>query len=84
MVPAHDRVLDELLESLDEIVFPENVKAMQRNWIGRSRGAEIRFPIENSDRGDSLFHNPARHNLWSHLSHSVPRTQTMPNPLRWI
>ena len=34
---------DELLESLDEIVFPENVKAMQRNWIGRSRGAEIRF-----------------------------------------
>ena len=40
---------DELLESLDEIVFPENVKAMQRNWIGRSRGAEIRFPIEDSE-----------------------------------
>ncbi|MEC8362884.1 MAG: leucine--tRNA ligase [Candidatus Thermoplasmatota archaeon] len=46
---------DELLESLDEIVFPENVKAMQRNWIGRSRGAEIRFPIEDSDEEIACF-----------------------------
>ena len=28
---------DELLDELDEIQFPENVKAMQRNWIGRSQ-----------------------------------------------
>ncbi len=36
---------DELLDSLEEIEFPENVKTMQRNWIGRSHGVEIDFPI---------------------------------------
>jgi len=39
---------DELLDELEQIEFPENVKAMQRNWIGRSRGAEIHFPIEGN------------------------------------
>ena len=46
---------DELLDSLDEIEFPENVKAMQRNWIGRSRGAEIKFKIEESGAEISCF-----------------------------
>ena len=54
---------DELLDSLEQITFPENVKAMQRNWIGRSHGAEIRFPIVDSDdvietfttRPDTIF-----------------------------
>ena len=36
---------DELLDELDHIEFPENVKAMQRNWIGRSHGAHIEFPV---------------------------------------
>ena len=36
---------DELLDELDNIEFPENVKAMQRNWIGRSSGAHIDFPV---------------------------------------
>lgn len=39
---------DELLEELDEIEFPENVKTMQRNWIGRSQGAHINFEIVDS------------------------------------
>jgi len=54
---------DELLDSLEDIGFPENVKAMQRNWIGRSHGAEIRFPVVDSDavieafttRPDTIF-----------------------------
>ncbi len=37
---------DRLLEDLDDLDWPESVKTMQREWIGRSRGAEIRFPIE--------------------------------------
>jgi len=36
---------DELLDDLEDINFPENVKAMQRNWIGRSHGAKIDFAV---------------------------------------
>ena len=36
---------DELLESLDELDWPEPVKIMQRNWIGRSQGLELDFAI---------------------------------------
>jgi leucyl-tRNA synthetase len=41
---------DELLNDLDKLEeWPEKVKAMQRNWIGRSEGAEIRFKLVGSD-----------------------------------
>ena len=54
---------EELLTSLDELDWPENVKTMQRNWIGKSSGAEIKYQLENSDnfltafttRPDTLF-----------------------------
>jgi len=46
---------DELLDELDNITFPENVKAMQRNWIGRSHGAHIDFAIDDSDSLIGVF-----------------------------
>ena len=46
---------DELLESLDEVDWPENVKVMQRNWIGKSNGAEIKYLIEESDEYLTVF-----------------------------
>jgi leucyl-tRNA synthetase len=36
---------DRLLDDLDRLDWPEQVKTMQRNWIGRSHGARIRFPV---------------------------------------
>ena len=45
----------ELLESLDHLPnWPEKVKAMQKNWIGRSEGASITFSLENSPHVDTL------------------------------
>ncbi len=40
---------DRLLADLDKIDWPEKIKTMQRNWIGRSEGAEIDFEISNND-----------------------------------
>ncbi|HWH05106.1 MAG TPA: leucine--tRNA ligase [Gaiellaceae bacterium] len=52
-----------LLDDLDTVDWPESIKARQRNWIGRSEGAEIVFRIEELDvdvpvfttRADTLF-----------------------------
>ena len=46
---------DELIDDLDTIEWPERIKAMQRNWIGRSEGAEILFAIEDLDTDVSVF-----------------------------
>jgi leucyl-tRNA synthetase len=46
---------DRLLDDLEESDWPESVKAMQRNWIGRSQGAEIRFPIEGGAGSLTVF-----------------------------
>ena len=40
---------DRLLEDLDQLDWPESVKLMQRNWIGRSTGAEVNFTIADND-----------------------------------
>lgn len=39
---------DRLIDDLDTLDWPEPIKAMQRNWIGRSTGAHISFPVEGS------------------------------------
>ncbi len=45
---------EELLESLDHLPgWPEQVKTMQRNWIGKSRGMEIAFPYDQASIGET-------------------------------
>ncbi|WP_297845540.1 leucine--tRNA ligase [uncultured Corynebacterium sp.] len=52
---------DRLLDDLELLDWPDKVKSMQRNWIGRSRGAEVSFPVEGYEievfttRPDTLF-----------------------------
>lgn len=48
---------EELLADLDTLEggWPERVLAMQRNWIGKSVGAEIHFPVEGSDKTIPVF-----------------------------
>jgi len=52
---------DRLLKDLEKIDWPENIKTMQRNWIGRSEGVEINFEIDGEQwpvfttRPDTIF-----------------------------
>ena len=46
---------DRLLEDLEELDWPESIKEMQRNWIGRSEGAEIDFAIDGHEESFTVF-----------------------------
>ncbi len=46
---------DRLLEDLDLLDWPLNIKEMQKNWIGRSEGAEVRFQVYGEDYEFSIF-----------------------------
>lgn len=41
---------EDLLKELDEVDWPESTKEMQRNWIGKSTGAEVDFKIDGTDK----------------------------------
>lgn len=46
---------DRLIEDLEEVDWPESIKEMQRNWIGRSEGAEVTFQIDNHEETFTVF-----------------------------
>ena len=46
---------ERLLDDLDEVDWPESVKEMQRNWIGKSHGADVVFSIDGTDESFTVF-----------------------------
>lgn len=46
---------DRLIDDLDEVDWPESIKEMQRNWIGRSEGAEVTFKVDGTDETFKVF-----------------------------
>ncbi len=49
------RYADRLLADLDKLDWPEKVKKMQTDWIGKSYGAEVDFPIENREEKITVY-----------------------------
>ena len=46
---------DRLLNDLDKLDWPEKVKKMQADWIGKSYGAEVDFPVEGRDEKSTVY-----------------------------
>ena len=51
-IPAY---AETLLENLDDLDWPESTKEIQRNWIGKSVGAEVKFKVEDSNEEFTVF-----------------------------
>ena len=46
---------DRLLDDLELVDWPESIKEMQRNWIGRSVGTNVEFKVAGTDKADTVF-----------------------------
>ena len=57
---------EELLQGLDEIGdWPENVKSMQENWIGKSSGVQFNLKIDGSELDFDVFTTQTRYIVWN-------------------
>ena len=55
-----------LLDGLNHLEWSDSLKDIQRNWIGRSQGADVIFDVKDSDTIEDLY-NPSRYDLWGEL-----------------
>ena len=65
---------ERLLQDLETIHWSDSLKEMQRNWIGRSEGAEVDFAIADEQSAEcgapeahSRVHYPPGHTVWRNL-----------------
>ena len=55
---------DRLLDDLDLVDWPESIKIMQRNWIGKSEGAEVDFPLQSAGT-EEWFKDRQKTSVWN-------------------
>ena len=52
---------ERLLNDLDDLDWPESIKDMQRNWIGKSTGANVTFKVKGTDKGIHSLYDTSRY-----------------------
>ncbi len=64
---------DELLHDIDQLDWPEKIKTMQKNWIGRSEGAEVKFAIDGGPHfiDDNNPPLPGKRNTTRNIIHAI-------------
>ncbi|MFW6061240.1 MAG: leucine--tRNA ligase, partial [Planctomycetota bacterium] len=67
---------ERLLQDMEALDWPESIKIMQRNWIGKSTGAEIDFPLAGMEELDDWFAYRAEHGYPSSEDEQVIRVYT--------
>ena len=73
---------DELLEEIDNLDWPEKIKTMQKNWIGKSVGAEIDFKIvHNGDTSENTEDNHASNTSENHYYNYIKVFTTRPDTI---
>ena len=58
---------ERLLNDLDDLDWPESIKDMQRNWIGKSTGANVTFKVKRNRQGIHCLYDTSRYSFWCDL-----------------
>lgn len=69
---------ERLLNDLDTLQWSDALKAMQRNWIGRSEGAQLLFDIVGHDKKLEIFMTTILYHIWCYIYGACPEHDLVP------